>query len=314
MTLANKGIHIIVEDSKHCTPCKKAEKKVASFYYCTDCEAYYCEPCFEFHTRIPLLEKHIVLKGTDIDVWASLPYKCKAHDKNYEFFCGEHESLCCHICVSLQHRSCTDMEYIPEKAKNICTKSEFREMKQNTEQEMKEIKQFKSRFQNKTEMSRQSKETFIKSLKEQRALINGLFDSLEKITLDYMDKKLKNNNIYINQANTEITIHEHELSRLKQQLDSASSEKEVLVFICLKRGENLLADMKQKLSKLDASTCKDDFQLVIHPEIERFVQNLPDLGCLQDEQTRQDAASDTYPKKICLICGRQVDRKCHYCS
>lgn len=103
MATSSQAIPIIIEDKKYCTPCKKTGQVTAQ-YYCTDCEAYYCESCFEFHTRIPMLAKHIVLKGKDIDVWADLPYKCHTHDKTYEFFCGKHETLCCHICVSLQHR------------------------------------------------------------------------------------------------------------------------------------------------------------------------------------------------------------------
>lgn len=293
MATANKGLHIIVDERKYCTPCKKSAKVVAPNYFCIDCDAYYCDHCFEFHSKIPLLTKHIALKGEEIDVWANLPYKCLTHDKTYEFFCGTHKLFCCHVCVSLQHTSCENMEYIPEKAKYICTKSEFTAMKKTTEVELKHIQQIKSKIETKTKTNMKSKETFIKHLKDYRAKLNGLIDSLERTTLGYMDKKYLDNNSYIKTATDGISEQESKLELLKQQLDSASSEKEVLVFICLKRGEKLLADLKQELLKLDTSTNREDFQLVINSETERFIQNLPDLGKIEDEQKKQDIASDS---------------------
>lgn len=317
------GRNFIIEENS-CTPCRKTEKNAVSKYYCTDCEAYFCEPCFQFHTRIPLLEKHIVLKGSDIGIWSKLPYKCKTHDKSYEFFCGTHGSLCCHICVSLQHRSCSDMEYIPEKAKSICTKQEFKDMKTNTDKEIKEIVSCKEKFDKKAIIIKNSKEKCIKTLKEQRKVINDLFDSLERKTVEYMDIKCNENNKFINRGNSEIQVYMQELVHLKEQLDTATPEKEVLVFISLKKGEKTLSDIKQKLSKLDASPNKDEYQLVTHSEIERFIQNLPDLGYIEDEQSRQDSASDDVsnitksPRKernICQICGRRCyNRKCYSCS
>lgn len=184
------------------------------------------------------------------------------------------------------------MEYIPEKAKNICTKSEFHKMKQNTVDDMKQVQKMKNEFEKKTQVNKHSKETFIKELKEFREKINGFFDSLEKRTLEIMDKTYSDNNTYIIKANKEIREQESDMRLLQQQLDTASPEKEVLVFICLKRGEKMLSRLKEKRSRLDASTNRDNFQLIIHTEIERFVQNLPNLGLLEDEQTRQNSASD----------------------
>lgn len=184
------------------------------------------------------------------------------------------------------------MEYIPEKAKTICTKKEFKDMKQSTENEIKEMEQYKRMFEKKSQINQNSKENFIKSLKEQRKMINDLFDSLERNTEKYMNETFDENNEFIRKINSELNKQMQELLNLKEKLETATPEKEILVFICLKNGEKTLANIKERLSKIDASTNKDTFQLVTHPEIERFIQNLPDLGYIEDEQVIQDSASD----------------------
>ena len=104
MSSVATNIAIYTEDINYCTPCKTKDKKTKCEYYCTDCEAYYCEECFELHPRVPYLAKHTVLKHGDIDVWSTAQYKCTTHGKNFEFFCKEHNALCCHVCISLKHR------------------------------------------------------------------------------------------------------------------------------------------------------------------------------------------------------------------
>ncbi|XP_060559533.1 uncharacterized protein LOC132719711 [Ruditapes philippinarum] len=211
------------------------------------------------------------------------------------------------------------MEHILEKAKSICTKQEFKDMKTNTEKEIKEIVSCKEKLDKKALINKNSKEKCIKTLKEQRKVINDLFDSLESKTVEYMDRKFNENNKYINRGNSEIQVYMQELVHLKEQLDTATPEKEVLVFISLKKGEKTLSDIKQKLSQLDASPNKDEYQLVTHSEIEKFIQNLPDLGYIEDEQSRYNSASDELlsimksprkEQKICQICGRQCGREC----
>ncbi|XP_053388570.1 E3 ubiquitin-protein ligase TRIM9-like [Mercenaria mercenaria] len=297
MASASKALNIIVEDSKHCTPCKTKDKKIESKYYCTDCEAYYCEECFELHPRVPYLAKHIVLKHDDIAVWSNLQYKCTTHDKNLEFFCGMHKVLCCHVCVSLEHRSCADMEYILESAKNICKSDEIKTMIQGTQEKLDKIESYANKIKQKTEVNEQSKEEYIKELEEYRTKLNKMFDDLMKNALVEMNERVDRNAKYSEEMTQELKNFEQELQELKHQLTTATAGKEVLIYISLKRGENIIEEITRKLSEIDITTDKDNFKPVLDNTIQEYIGNIKQIVYLEDEQMRKEAVS----REKCLV-------------
>ncbi|XP_053389343.1 uncharacterized protein LOC128552339 [Mercenaria mercenaria] len=291
------ALNIIVEDSKHCTPCKTKDKKIESQYYCTDCEAYYCEDCFELHPRVPYLAKHIVLKHDDIAVWSNLQYKCTTHDKNLEFFCGEHKLLCCHVCVSLKHRACANMEYVLESAKNICLNDEIKTMIQHTQEKLDKIESYADKIRHKTEVNENSKEEYIKELEGYRSRLNKMFDVLMKNALDEMNERVDRNSKYSEEMTKELKNFGKELQDLKHQLTTSTAGKEVLIYISLKRGESLVEEITKTLSEINITTDKDNFKPVFDNKVEEYVRNVKQIAYLEDEQMRQEAVSS----KECLV-------------
>ena len=94
-----------------CTSCKET-KIIEAEKYCQDCDEFYCLVCVDLHKRFPALRNHVILDKRDKDNWGkqtkilTLPTEtCHRHPgKHVELFCGQHKELCCHICVSLDHR------------------------------------------------------------------------------------------------------------------------------------------------------------------------------------------------------------------
>ena len=79
-----------------CSSSKHAEINADS--YCPQCKKYFCNKCLNFHAEI--LEKHKVINlNQKNEIFID---KCKEenHNDKLEFYCKEHNVLCCVACTS----------------------------------------------------------------------------------------------------------------------------------------------------------------------------------------------------------------------
>ena len=84
------------ENHKKCSNKKHAE--IDAISYCQECKKYFCNKCQNYHTEIFEDHKTINLK----DVNEAFIEICKEanHTDKLEFFCKEHNTLCCVACTS----------------------------------------------------------------------------------------------------------------------------------------------------------------------------------------------------------------------
>jgi hypothetical protein len=55
--------------------------------------------------------------------------RCTHHEgKTIELFCGDHDELCCSVCVAVGHRACKDVVYIPQAAAGVESSMELLEV------------------------------------------------------------------------------------------------------------------------------------------------------------------------------------------
>ncbi|XP_060554751.1 E3 ubiquitin/ISG15 ligase TRIM25-like [Ruditapes philippinarum] len=302
--LYSKPLHL--EDTKHCTPCKTKDRKTKPEHYCTECEAYYCEECFELHTRVPYLAKHIVLKHGDIDVWSRDQYMCSTHGKNLEFFCKEHKMLCCHVCISLKHRSCTDMEYISESAMQSNLKDHIKKMNEKIVDQLQMIESHTGGIRKKAVTNQLSKTEYIKELESFRSRIKAMFDSLLEKAFEEMNERFDKNTKYADNSNRKLGRSKSRLNDLQQQLKSTTVGKEVLVYISLKRGENLIEEISKELSNIDLSADNDFYKPVIDEKIEKYVKELQKIAFLEDEKMRQECVASEDCRKEDFKAGGKI--------
>ena len=79
-----------------CSSSKHAEIDAVS--YCPKCEKYFCNKCLNFHTE--MFEGHKTIKLNEMkEIFID---KCKElnHKDKLEFYCKEHNTLCCTACIT----------------------------------------------------------------------------------------------------------------------------------------------------------------------------------------------------------------------
>ena len=109
---------------KKCSSNRHSE--IDAISYCQDCKKYFCNKCQNYHSEI--LEDHRLINLNKLnEVFID---KCKEdnHNDKLEFFCKEHNTLCCIACTSKikkegiygQHHDC-----------NVCFIKDIKDEKRN---------------------------------------------------------------------------------------------------------------------------------------------------------------------------------------
>ena len=81
--------------NKKCSSIKHPE--IDAISYCQECEKYFCNKCQNFHSEIYVEHKLINLNKIN-EIFIDI---CKEHNHfdKLQFFCKEHNTLCCVACL-----------------------------------------------------------------------------------------------------------------------------------------------------------------------------------------------------------------------
>ena len=103
----------------------KEHKEIDSISFCPECRIYMCNKCQNHHEA--LFSHHPYNLNKDEEIFTGFCNE-KNHPNRLEYFCKEHNQLCCAACIAKlnikgdgQHKDCDvcDIESIKDEKKNI---------------------------------------------------------------------------------------------------------------------------------------------------------------------------------------------------
>ena len=113
-----------MSDKKKCS--SKKHENIDAIIFCNECKIYLCNKCENLHSEL-FYNHHQYKLDKDInDIFTGL-CKIENHSNKLEYFCREHNELCCAACISIikgkgngQHKDCDIcfIEDIKEEKKN----------------------------------------------------------------------------------------------------------------------------------------------------------------------------------------------------
>ena len=92
-----------------CDPCLESSKTAHAEKYCSECEEKLCRECGEWHVRCKAFKSHHVIDLVTIGarVLPSSKIYCEIHtDIQIDYFCTQHDVVCCGACIPDSHSSC----------------------------------------------------------------------------------------------------------------------------------------------------------------------------------------------------------------
>ena len=111
---------------EHQLKCSSEEhKETNAISWCRECKIYMCNKCENLHST--LLKKHKCFKLNKQEVLFTGIYKENNHPNKLEFYCKDHNQLCCAACLCKinkngdgRHKDC-----------NVCSIEDIKEEKKN---------------------------------------------------------------------------------------------------------------------------------------------------------------------------------------
>ena len=125
----------------HCESCKTLAKDSKADYFCLDCQESLCKICSDIRHTLKSLQLHKVVavgpnekqsaqKSNDLKMTPDY-LKCRLHsDRLIEFYCKDDETLCCAICRDLNHKNCTGVVEVKERATQENAEAEIKKLKE----------------------------------------------------------------------------------------------------------------------------------------------------------------------------------------
>ncbi|XP_060587586.1 uncharacterized protein LOC132743093 [Ruditapes philippinarum] len=111
----------------YCIPCDKDGLKEQAYGFCQDCQEHLCQTCFQHHRKSTPSRHHVLLEKDDMPTQQTtvgvnadvITDSCTNHrDKPLEFYCNNHKTVACYVCVTREHKQCK-VDYIPDVSGNI---------------------------------------------------------------------------------------------------------------------------------------------------------------------------------------------------
>jgi hypothetical protein len=224
-------------ESQHITKC--------AGHWCPECEEGLCSHCQKHHSLSKATRTHGIIS---IENYKKLPksiseivHNCKEHEMKYTIYCPNHDTICCPVCISTNHKKCDDLMAIPELIKGAKTSSIIA----NMEQSLRDMKHnigiaVKDREGNLSLIGKQ-RQHYSDEIKQIRVKMNSHLDTIEqrimgelidveenvKLQIENLLTELSKRSVTINEIQGTILALKEYASDLQTFLGSKSIEVEV---------------------------------------------------------------------------------------
>ncbi|XP_052781494.1 uncharacterized protein LOC128218025 [Mya arenaria] len=269
-----------------CSPCEEDRLNTEAQYFCNQCTKYYCVNCVPVHNK--LFKRHSVLDRKDVKKWAAAPgtvdvlERCERHPgEALKLICGDHDQLCCHVCVAVDHRLCSSIQHIPDVARDIRKDPGFRQLPQQVAVLRKQIEDMKNDRKKNSSSLRKTRTAIVDEIKAIRKMINGMLDKMEKTTVQELDRLVADQEMSIKKDMESCTQMHDELKNIIDDIQSKDSSGEPPLYIGFKKCEEKIKQAKEILQNM-SSVVKYDLTFRKHNGIEDNLSSMKTFGELNE--------------------------------
>ncbi|XP_045178415.2 uncharacterized protein LOC123538399 [Mercenaria mercenaria] len=273
-----------------CAPCSDDGKNTEAMFQCTDCQIFYCQRCVTGHNKFTknhnVVDKASKFFGQDKRQTGSvtssaLPTNlCEEHlGQVIQMFCGQHDTVCCTICIAVKHRSCEGVDYIPNIAKGLLKTQDKAKTKTSLEKVKDDLQSLKSRRQNELKKLRTQRDDIIDEIHQSKKRTFERVEELAKISIKEVQDKHKEIDdavtVSINNIDGMMKDVELELEKFRH----SNSDNEAQTFVDIKYGEKTLSDVNDCVKKYLA-TVSETLEFEVNNSIDTCLNALQCLGKL----------------------------------
>ncbi|XP_060557695.1 uncharacterized protein LOC132718083 [Ruditapes philippinarum] len=181
------------------------------------------------------------------------------HGKLVDMFCKDHDEVCCAACIAIKHRSCINVDYLPDVAHGINNSTEYEKTKSSLENVLIELRGVIEGKTDNLKILQKDKEQLFEEIEKLKTEILMKVEELVKtskqqVSLKYVEVK-KHIQSDLDALNTILTTTTTDLRKLSEKNESQ-------LFLNLKASKVSIRDCETFLSKLSTGKVNEKLGLV----------------------------------------------------
>jgi hypothetical protein len=245
-----------------------------------ECEEELCFECAEYHTKLKIARNHHVVDLKLKTSYSALLKKsslvCEQHkDCDVEYFCVDHDELCCRECLAKTHKSCVNtmsLDSASKGAKQSQLFSECQEQLTSISQTYKNILKYREENVNGIKDDKEQIKENMKKLKEK--LIQRI-NQIEKELTNKLDILVQENTKFVeDEISKVLEVTEEVELYLKEMLFIVENGSEKQAFLLCRKIDKFLHqadnDLQTTTSQLKRVTLSFDESNDLLPTIKAF--------------------------------------------
>ncbi|XP_060557674.1 uncharacterized protein LOC132718074 [Ruditapes philippinarum] len=204
-------------------------------------------------------------------------------------FCKDHDEVCCAACIAIKHRSCINVDYLPDVAQGINNSAEYEKTKSSLENVLVELRGVIEAKTDNLKILQEEKEQLLEEIENLKTEILMKVEELvetskQQVSLKYGEVK-KHIQSDLDALNTILTTTTTDLRKLSEKNESQ-------LFVNLKASKVSIRDCKTFLSDLSTGKVNEKMGLAANNSLK---------GKLNDIESLVSDAN--------FLCGRYIDVK-----
>ncbi|XP_053404216.1 uncharacterized protein LOC128558569 [Mercenaria mercenaria] len=279
----------------YCDSCREDNKYVPAEGFCVNCDEYLCISCVSFHQKQKALKLHVLKdkpnlpkERAHVNIRDVCVDKCSSHtDRVIEYFCKSCDQLGCSVCIVTGHRTCKDVDFIPDVIEGIENSNEYTHLIGYMKDLSVKLDHQKNRAASNIERSNDFRRKAKEKVKKQRAEINEIFDILENETHSKVDEIYQEDQGKLSCISDQVISLTSDLSEMSSDLQR-KSENRCQLFVATKKIKHKMLYVERNVKSIESGNRVENFQYLpaynIHDELKNT--KLGKLDFLNSETVR----------------------------
>ncbi|XP_052066383.1 uncharacterized protein LOC127706031 [Mytilus californianus] len=269
--------------ANYCEPCTARGLTPTAFRWCSECDEALCSECTEAHKVQKITRNHHLVETSKIPERINLSYNCSKHEHlPLDFFCVNHDVMCCQECLPQNHRSCKNVTSIDLASKNSKQSQSFIDFEEHLSFVIEALYKLNSNCKENDNRIEQQETKIRKQIEKIKEHIIKQLESLE-------ESLLKDLTVIKDKIITRLKRQEKDIGDL---ITSSKAEKESLefvrdhgsekqAFVSIHSSKPVLDEIENKVKQLSESLAYTSLTFVESVSKEKIT----DLGSIELTET-----------------------------
>ena len=247
-----------------CDPCSEKNKTRIAEKYCSNCEEKLCTKCAQWHLRYKAFKSHHVIDLSSVGsrIPPSSKINCEIHtDVQIDYFCSQHDVVCCRACIPDSHRSCESVLPLESASKDVKNSSLLSDTLEEQDYMTETLQKIEVNRDENLKLLKQKKSLIIKQISAAKSKVLKYLDDIEERLISEVESVQEKHEEKINKEKHDIYLLTSILKDNKQELefvkDHGSNNQ---LFLTLRKQITIIQKTDKKIHDMSSAINEIDME------------------------------------------------------